>query len=103
MAFLRLSRVLEKELSDARSASRDGEKSAWISTYHLPSSDKVVDTTGAGNAVLGGAALAYLKHKYFTLAVAHSSVTASFVDETIDCQVSDKVIRWHGWGSICTA
>jgi sugar/nucleoside kinase (ribokinase family) len=75
----------------------NGEQDIWLPAYHLPGSDKVVDTTGAGNAFLGGAAMGYLQHHDFGLAAAYGSVAASFAVETvglpplIDCDVKARL------------
>jgi sugar/nucleoside kinase (ribokinase family) len=59
------------------------EKTAWLPPYHLPGSTSVVDTTGAGNAFLGGVAMGYLEHADFIKAAAYGSVAASFAVETV--------------------
>lgn len=63
--------------------SEHGTQRAWAPAYHLPGSDKVVDTTGAGNAFLGGAAIGYLKHGDLLTATRYGTVAASFVVETV--------------------
>ena len=55
----------------------------WLLAYHLPGSNDVVDSTGAGNAFLGGAAMGYLQHGDFAMAAMYGSVAASFAIETI--------------------
>ena len=65
------------------SKSPDGEQSTWLPAYHLPGSDKVVDSTGAGNSFLGGAAMGYLQHRNFVMAATYGSVAASFVVEVV--------------------
>jgi sugar/nucleoside kinase (ribokinase family) len=67
----------------ALSVSPDVEKNLWLPAYHLPGSNKVIDTTGAGNTFLGGAAVGYLQHHDFGLAAAYGSVAASFAVETV--------------------
>lgn len=63
--------------------SEHGTQRAWAPAYHLPGSDQVVDTTGAGNAFLGGAAIGYLKHGDLLTATGYGTVAASFVVETV--------------------
>jgi sugar/nucleoside kinase (ribokinase family) len=69
----------------------------------LPGSDKVVDTTGAGNAFLGGAAVGYLQHHDFSLAAAYGSVAASFAVETVglpevsECDAEARLITYVDW------
>jgi len=63
--------------------SQHGTQRVWAPAYHLPGSDKVVDTTGAGNAFLGGAAIGYLKHKDLLTASTYGTIAASFVVETV--------------------
>lgn len=53
----------------------------WFPTYYDPSSRKVVDTTGAGNAFLGGFAIALAKTDDLTEATMHGMVSASFAIE----------------------
>ena len=60
-----------------------GVRRAWLPAYHLSGSDKVVDTTGAGNAFLGGAAMGYLKENDFLKAAVYGTVAASFAVETV--------------------
>jgi sugar/nucleoside kinase (ribokinase family) len=64
-------------------ASAVGIRRAWFPAYHWSGSDKVVDTTGAGNAFLGGAAMGYLRENDFFMAAAYGTVAASFAVETV--------------------
>lgn len=81
-------------------ASESGVQSSWLPAYHSTGSDNVIDTTGAGNAFLGGAAIGYLQHKDFTLAAAYGSVAASFAVETVGlpelgaCDVEGRLIEY---------
>jgi sugar/nucleoside kinase (ribokinase family) len=78
----------------------NSEQNVWLPAYHLPGSDKVVDTTGAGNAFLGGAAVGYLQHHDFSLAAAYGSVAASFAVETVglpevsECDAEARLITY---------
>jgi sugar/nucleoside kinase (ribokinase family) len=81
----------------------NGEHNEWLPADHLPGSDKVVDTTGAGNAFLGGAAVGYLQHQSFSLAAAYGSVAASFAVETVglpevsECDAEARLITYVNW------
>jgi sugar/nucleoside kinase (ribokinase family) len=81
----------------------NGEQDIWLPAYHLPGSEKVVDTTGAGNAFLGGAAVGYLQHHDFGLAAAYGSVAASFAVETVglpdvsECDAEARLITYVDW------
>jgi sugar/nucleoside kinase (ribokinase family) len=85
------------------SANPNGEQNEWLPADHLPGSDKVVDTTGAGNAFLGGAAVGYLQHQSFSLAAAYGSVAASFAVETVglpevsECDAKARLITYVNW------
>lgn len=80
--------------------SEHGTQRAWAPAYHLPGSDKVVDTTGAGNAFLGGAAIGYLKHEDLLTSIAYGTVAASFVVETVglpevgDCDAKARLTEY---------
>jgi sugar/nucleoside kinase (ribokinase family) len=80
------------------SSGSEGEKHIWLPAYHLPGSNDVVDTTGAGNAFLGGAAMGYLQWDGdFEMAALHGSVAASFAIEKVglpdikDCDVQARL------------
>jgi sugar/nucleoside kinase (ribokinase family) len=81
----------------------NGEENEWLPAEHLPGSDKVVDTTGAGNAFLGGAAIGYLQHQSFSLAAVYGSVAASFAVETVglpevaECDAEARLSTYLNW------
>jgi sugar/nucleoside kinase (ribokinase family) len=82
------------------STSPDGEISAWLPAYHTPGSAGVVDSTGAGNAFLGGAAMGYLRHEDFVTAAAYGCVAASFAVEVFglpeirECDAKQRLVEY---------
>jgi bifunctional ADP-heptose synthase (sugar kinase/adenylyltransferase) len=54
-----------------------------VPAYHSPSSKEVIDTTGAGNAFLGGLAMGHAETGDWVTAAAYGVVSASFVVEQI--------------------
>lgn len=67
----------------------------WASAYHEVGSEKVVDTTGAGNAFLGGWIAGWLmdgeKDTRVREAMAYGGVAASFAVEQIGVPGAEKV------------
>ena len=84
---------------------RDCE-AVWIPPYYgaegmRDGQDKIVDTTGAGNAFLGGLAVGYNETNSWVEACYYGTVAASFVLEQIGVPVLEKVSEtgselWNG-------
>ncbi|KAK7757440.1 hypothetical protein SLS62_000455 [Diatrype stigma] len=72
----------------------------WFPTYYDPSSPKVVDTTGAGNAFLGGFAIALAKTDDLTEATIHGMVSASFALEQIGLPVQGGSGGHETWNDV---
>ncbi|KJX98665.1 pfkB family carbohydrate kinase like protein [Zymoseptoria brevis] len=64
----------------------------WLPAVYPSESPKVVDTTGAGNAFLGGFAMGLLESGDFVLAAKYGQVAASFAIE----QVGVPEVTGHG-------
>lgn len=64
----------------------------WMQAYHPPGSEKVVDTTGAGNAFLGGYAMGWQMESDPYNAACFGQVAASFTVE----QVGFPQVRGEG-------
>jgi sugar/nucleoside kinase (ribokinase family) len=79
-----------------------GEGSAWVPAYH-GGAEAVVDPTGAGNAFLGGLAVALARGRGWVEAAAWGSVAASFAVEQIGLPArgegADGAERWNGVGT----
>ncbi|KAH7088389.1 Ribokinase-like protein [Paraphoma chrysanthemicola] len=55
----------------------------WLPSFHAAGSNRVVDTTGGGNAFLGGFAVGWVETGDVTMASVYGHVAASFVVEQI--------------------
>lgn len=85
-----------------------GSPSVWLPPFYesseagKPRNSKVVDTTGAGNAFLGGFTLKHSETVNFVEAAHYGSVAASFVLEQVGVPKLDKADslgtgeRWNG-------
>ncbi|KAI9866233.1 MAG: hypothetical protein M1823_009171, partial [Watsoniomyces obsoletus] len=55
----------------------------WVAAYYQPGSEKVVDTTGAGNTFLGGFTVGQSETGDLMEAAQYGSVAASFLAEQV--------------------
>lgn len=55
----------------------------WLPAYYEPGSEKVVNSTGAGNAFLGSFAIGYQETSSYVEAVKYGAVGASFMVEQV--------------------
>lgn len=75
----------------------------WFPTYHDPASSRVVDPTGAGNAFLGGFAIAFEETNDLTEAVMHGTVSASFAMEQIGLPTQGEFDEHETWNGVQVA
>ncbi|KAK6519156.1 hypothetical protein TWF281_003845 [Arthrobotrys megalospora] len=75
---------------------RSSMQSSWLSPYWTPSSARVIDPTGAGNAFLGSFAIGYLRTANWIEAGKYGNIGASFVVEQNGTPPLTEGERWNG-------
>ncbi|KAF2213664.1 hypothetical protein CERZMDRAFT_39573 [Cercospora zeae-maydis SCOH1-5] len=69
----------------------------WLPAYYSPGSEKLVDTTGAGNAFLGGFAIGHQETGSYVEAAKYGAVAASFVVEQVGLPDLKGEGVWEVW------